>query len=591
MSRTGRFIESASPSSASGRIASLNEFTSFFSSVPEDINFYEALKTAKVDAESVIDRAKAVVKRASENGSLGKLGIDEKDALVIAAYTVESSGGRLSMYDALNRTLRGAHTESTLEPIRPLLVLFLRTLRKLPMVTKTKVYRGIDVSLGHSVKTDDVTTWWAFTSVTWNMDITNTFVGSTGGSLFIIEGSCSGYDLSVLSAFPGECELLLEPETRIRTTGVVKLGSSATLIQCKPEPSVPVIEELASFSARDKMLTNRAVEKAKKSLPEEYQKAKILEMYGNHLIYIDDLFTMIGANQTPARAFLLQGQGVTDNKFFYGSAEIIGNALKTNTTLTSFILFKMEMKDEEVKRIAEGLKTNSTITKIGFPSCKLGTDGSGRILAEVLKSKTNLQYLNIAHVKDIPDGMICEILRKNTGLAHLNIEDTSFGDDGLVELSELLVKNSSLTLLNLNGNHFLGESLGRAIRTLSYALKKNSTLKSLFMKGGMIGPDRGSILVEGLKGNMSLTVVDFSNQKIGDKGAKVLGEALKANRTLKELYLEDNQITSDGFKDLAQGVKDNYSLVTLDLKLNQGGTFSSSRMKSAWGSRGGGLIM
>jgi len=241
-SRAGRFVERTLPV-ASGPLRPLNEMAPFLMKVPDSIDLREALLQAGADADFVIRNALPAVKRASANGVLKKLNLTEQEALVIAAYTVEGTEKSVSMYDALNQILRGEHSEANLIRVRQLLVLFLRTLRLLPVVKKDKVFRGIDVNLGRKLKTGDEETWWAFTSVTWNADTTNTFVGRTGGSLFIIEGQCQGYDLSCLSVFPDEAELLLEPEMHIKAKAVIQLGPNASSVFCEIVPSDPVLPQ------------------------------------------------------------------------------------------------------------------------------------------------------------------------------------------------------------------------------------------------------------------------------------------------------------------------------------------------------------
>ena len=246
-----RFVETQL-CETSGPMVSLDSLSSFLSQVPPYIDFREALLEAGADADFVIRSANSAVRRASNNGTLARLGLSEEEALVIAGYTVEERPGEISMYDALNRTLRGPHDRVNLIQIRSLLALFIRAIRKLPIVEKSEVYRGIDKNLGSSVRNNTTVTWWAFTSATWDLNKTNTFIGDSGGCLFTIKGPCRGYDLSMLSVFPDESELLLEPETQILTTGIVKLGTNSTLVQCNIVPTKPILLGLAPFRHKER---------------------------------------------------------------------------------------------------------------------------------------------------------------------------------------------------------------------------------------------------------------------------------------------------------------------------------------------------
>ena len=118
-----------------------------------------------------------------------------------------------------------------------LLYLVMSALRKLPRVTGRTLYRGVrgEVSLDkdHYHK-GNVVTWSAFSSTSPDMEATKTFLakGSKGGkatgTLFIIEKGW-GYDIQPYSLFPGEEEILLEPEREFRVVSVFK-SSGLTII-------------------------------------------------------------------------------------------------------------------------------------------------------------------------------------------------------------------------------------------------------------------------------------------------------------------------------------------------------------------------
>ena len=118
------------------------------------------------------------------------------------------------------------------------------------MWKRTEFIRGIGVNLGPSLKSGSTVTWWGFTSVTWNAEITNTFVGRTGGSLFMVEGSCKGYDISELSAVPSESELLIEPEARVKINAVIKIGASASMVQCSIEPFELILQRVVPSNGK-----------------------------------------------------------------------------------------------------------------------------------------------------------------------------------------------------------------------------------------------------------------------------------------------------------------------------------------------------
>jgi len=238
-----RFIET-NLSGGSGSMVSLNVFERRIRElIPSSIRLYDALSRAGVNVDYTMNHARSILCRIKSQGLVSKYRLTDDEAMCIAAYTIEVHSGQ-SMYTVLNRVLRSPRSESSLIPIAPLLVLFLRSLRKLPLVEKTDLYRAIDVTL---TMNKGPSMWWAFTSTTWNMDVTNTFVGSHGGSLLIIKGNCKGYDVSEFSEFPAEKELLIEPETRFNVSSLVRLGGGL-VVQCDISPSQPVLLNLAPYN-------------------------------------------------------------------------------------------------------------------------------------------------------------------------------------------------------------------------------------------------------------------------------------------------------------------------------------------------------
>jgi len=242
MSRTKRFVDDVtvldSPS-----VKTLNEFTSFFEQASRTVSFREALIEAGVDAEYVVSHANVVATRAKNNGVLSKLNITEDDARIIAGYTVEVPSHRgVSMYTVLNSTLRGNRSVPSMTKIRNLFVLFLSSLRKLPRVTRPVVYRGINVGINLDRVVSRVVSFMSFASTSCDRSVANGFVGSGSGTLLILRGDCIGYDLSELSEFPLEREVLLEPETRYMVSSVVHPG--ITCADCQYVMSSPILQSI-----------------------------------------------------------------------------------------------------------------------------------------------------------------------------------------------------------------------------------------------------------------------------------------------------------------------------------------------------------
>ncbi|KFH68943.1 hypothetical protein, variant [Podila verticillata NRRL 6337] len=159
---------------------------------------------------------------------------------------------------------------------------------------------------------------------------------------------------------------------------------------------------------------------------------------------------------------------------------------------------------------------------------------------------------------------LAEALKNNSTLTTLDLRGNSIGDNGAQALSETLKTNSTLTTLDLRGNS-IGDNGAQA---LSKTLKTNSTLTILDLQENSIGDSGAQALAEALKINSTLSTLHFKRNSIGDNGAQALSEALKTNSTLTTLNLWCNLIGPYGARMLSEALKTNSTLCTLDLQEN-----------------------
>ena len=234
--RVKRFIEFSMDKITAGQ--SLNKMTSFFSRVPNEIDLYEALVLADLDADFIINESEKVAKISEKNGSLSKYGMNIYDAQCVAMFTLEIPEGRgKSPYVLMNEVLSGKHDTKTIIKVKSLIVLFLRTIRKLPRVAKDVVYRGISLEAKNQLIPGEQTMLWGFTSTS-----TNPIASGQNGTLVAIKGPVSGYDIHEFSKNPSEQEFVLEPETLIQIREIEN-----NIVQCEAKESVPVLLTLAPF--------------------------------------------------------------------------------------------------------------------------------------------------------------------------------------------------------------------------------------------------------------------------------------------------------------------------------------------------------
>lgn len=304
-----------------------------------------------------------------------------------------------------------------------------------------------------------------------------------------------------------------------------------------------------------------------------------LERDGDNVFYLKEILI---ANKTLTKLSL---RNFRDEENIF----CIKQALVSNTSLTSLNLSGNRIGYAESLRwiyhIKEIFLMNSTLTELDLSNNYFGfgndsTDSSRSFPTENLVynySLNNINLLpnNIAIEENFREiNYLKEILIRNKTLTKLNLSNNQFGyDEGSIYfLAEGLVANTRLTSLNLSSN-WLGKN-PKAMSYINEILIKNNTLTELNLSNNHLGNDEGGIflLTEGLVANTSLTLVNLSGNQFG-KNAKAmmyLNEILTENATLIELNFSHNnfQDNDSSILLLTEGLVANSSLTNLNLSGN-----------------------
>jgi serine/threonine protein kinase len=133
-----------------------------------------------------------------------------------------------------------------------------------------------------------------------------------------------------------------------------------------------------------------------------------------------------------------------DNKISDKGAIGIGEGLKINTTLTKLDLQWNNISDKGAIGIGEGLKINTTLTSLNLFNNEISDKGA-IVIGEGLKINTTLTELNL-HSNNISDEgaiVIGEGLKINTTLTLLNLEYNKISDEGYTHIAKCLAENRS----------------------------------------------------------------------------------------------------------------------------------------------------
>ena len=233
----------------------------------------EAAREAGIrDAEAMARKCLMRAQQDQASGKYDKYELDVEDAATILMYTADRGGDlhRFSPYLVINQALE-SRDPKLLYAARHLIWKLLTALRKLPRLYEKTLFRGLPKEL--SYKRGESVCWHRFTSTTLDMAVTKGFMakeGGTGeaaGTIFLMPcgDECWGYDLRAFSFFPGEEELLLEPERVFRVQSVNRVSSLLTFVHLEPVKNPLLLQnrigvgDLASQSSMSVLTVSRNI--------------------------------------------------------------------------------------------------------------------------------------------------------------------------------------------------------------------------------------------------------------------------------------------------------------------------------------------
>ena len=250
--------------------------------------------------------------------------------------------------------------------------------------------------------------------------------------------------------------------------------------------------------------------------------------------------TLLFKNKTSLKELVLTG-----NYLGPATAESIGAALTTNTTLTCSDLSVNNLGPSGAASLATALKTNTTLTKLYLSDNNLGFSGA-ESLAAALKTNSTVTELNLSK-NNLGFGgteSLADALKTNTTLTKLNLQFNKLGPASAESLAAGFKTNASMTELNLSYNDLTD------VKSLAAALETNRSLKDLNLSWNKLCPASADSLAASLTMNTTLRRLDLSGNNLGPAGAKSLATVLETNTTLKNLFLFKNNISEAGRKKL-----------------------------------------
>ena len=242
-------------------------------------------------------------------------------------------------------------------------------------------------------------------------------------------------------------------------------------------------------------------------------------------------------------------------------AKIVSSSLESLPNLKKLYVADNRLTDEGVQSILQSVKKNQTITELDLSENKIDGDAADA-LAEYLASEDCMLTSLILKRADLDDeecGSFVESLETNQHLLslnmsgnivgimeHINVLDPDFDTGGEV-IAEFL-RSDSCRLIDLDMSWNLIR-LGSAVE-IGRSLAVNQTLKSINLSYNAFGRDGGMAIGESLHWNNTLETLDISSNSIPESGALVMVHALRKNRTIKNIILDSNPLGKRGIREL-----------------------------------------
>ncbi|CAF3091063.1 unnamed protein product [Rotaria sp. Silwood2] len=277
---------------------------------------------------------------------------------------------------------------------------------------------------------------------------------------------------------------------------------------------------------------------------------------------------------------IMQTLELSFNRLHDKSSSYIGYLLKVCTSLRSLDISYNEYSAIGARRIFDKLKSNRTLLhfNIGLNNLAVRTGkqtmtskvppvNGGELIGAMLADNNTLITLDIAHVNISEFGVqgLAEGLLKNRTLTHLNLTSNKIFDVQRRVILDVMHHNDTLLSLDLSHNDM---DDGSVIR-LGEMLRANKKLRYFRAKSCVIEDSRMYSLARALQDQLTLTHLDLSKNKIGDDGATMIADILSKNNTLIYLNISENRITDPGVQAIANSLENNITLLHLDILVQQ----------------------
>lgn len=278
-----------------------------------------------------------------------------------------------------------------------------------------------------------------------------------------------------------------------------------------------------------------------------------------------NLYPLVGS--LVEHAILIQHIDLRFNLISDTGAIILSNLLKPAVNLQTLYLQSNNIGEEGAKKIAECLENHERLLYLNLNGNQIGTPGANA-LVQLLFSCPAVVELDIGNNYIDHYGIIAittALNRARLALEVLNLENpklNSIMQETAVHFGQMLSINQTLQKLSLKKFKLRCDG----IFTISQHLMENSTLKVLDLSCNEISADGAEYISRYIKSQYcGLESLILGVNKIVDLGAKSIAQALAINQSLIHVDLSKNNIGDEGLSRLAEALFHNPKLLSFKL--------------------------
>ena len=359
-------------------------------------------------------------------------------------------------------------------------------------------------------------------------------------------------DISMISLFKNEGEVIIEPNSIFEIEGLEKLENNTFKLKLKL---------LIDFKGKY-LLDSSISEKIKKKFGENIIYFTGISYYNilNRISEINQIkniisldFSNCGLNDNELNNLIpyicnfsfLQNFDLSENNLTDISLENLSNIFSFIQYLNTLNLSHNNFSDSGIKILSENIYLLKYLINLNLVSIHLSHKGIKSLSKNLFELK-KIKRLNISYNSISTDIDLFSYYISNTiNLSYLNLTKNNILDENICYLTKKFQFLRKLTYLNLSENYIKSEGMKSIFDNLTY-LKE---LRYLILFGNKIGIEGAKSLSEHYKNIPNIKVINLGFNIITDEQLITLSNNIHFIKNIETLIFRENAISSNGIND------------------------------------------